>query len=270
VSTHNDRDVSITAATWTFACATDTGFPARWSRCALVAQAGRMASATSSTTVAQAARDFSCLDHLGGDVAQLAVQVLGRAEQHRERVLLGQAPKAMITPMANRGGVLVERLHVARVQVQRAERVVLEEQPERQHAAHAGLLDGAVAEVRPALVVGEVVGQEHLVFGDGVQARALSDLVLDGVHPGRDLVGGGDGVDGAVSVHEGDRGVVAAVDRLHRRAADPEVTPPCVRVPAVDHVPERVVGTVPVQAGRVAARIRVCTVPRRRSEEAPG
>jgi len=74
----------------------------------------------------------------------------------------------------------VEGGRVPGEQVEGAHPVRLDEQPECQHAGHAGLLRGAAGEVRPASVICEVVGLEDVVLSDGVEARPLAHLVLDG------------------------------------------------------------------------------------------
>jgi len=58
------------------------------------------------------------------------------------------------------GAVVGERARPHRVEVERAEGVLGEEQPDRQHAAHAGLLRRARGKLRPPVLLAEVTDPE--------------------------------------------------------------------------------------------------------------
>ena len=133
--------------------------------------------------------------------------LLGR--RHRQRGVRGEH-------LPDRLAVLVERVRLLGVQVQRAQGVLLQEQSERHHAAHPRLGDGAGREQRPALLSEQVGGDEYPVLSDGVQARTLARGVLDLVDLTRDLAGRRGGVELRL-IDDGDPRVVAALDRGHRQ-----------------------------------------------------
>jgi len=129
--------------------------------------------------------------------------------RHRQRGVRGEHLPDRLTVRAERGPLLG-------VQVERAQSVLLQEQPERQHAAHPRLGDGAGREQRPALLSEQVGGDEHPLLSDGVQARTLTRGVLDLVNLTRDLAGRRGGVELRL-LDDGDPGFVAALDRGHRQ-----------------------------------------------------
>jgi hypothetical protein len=133
--------------------------------------------------------------------------LLGR--RHRQRGVRGEH-------LPDRLAVLAERVPLLGVQVQRAQGVLLQEQPERQHAAHPRLSDGAGRERRPALLSEQVGGDEHPVLPDGVQARTLTRGVLDLVDLTRDLAGRRRGLELRL-IDDGDPSFIAALDRGHRQ-----------------------------------------------------
>ena len=86
-------------------------------------------------------------------------------------------------------GLVTEADPGAAVEVQRPERVVLHVQLERDQAAGPEF-GGAGGKRRPARLGGEVVDDDGLLGPDGIQARALAELVLGLVAQGHQLVGG--------------------------------------------------------------------------------
>lgn len=70
------------------------------------------------------------------------------------------------------------------VQVQGADGVVVDEQPQREHAPDPGLGDRSAAELPPPVVSLEILDQVDLVGADGVHTRPLLDLVLDRIDRG--------------------------------------------------------------------------------------
>ena len=82
--------------------------------------------------------------------------------------------------LADRGLVGAERRGTPGVEVERADRVLVGEQPDRQHAAVADLGDLRGPGVPPRVGRG-VVDDDRLVVGHGLEARALAALQLEAV-----------------------------------------------------------------------------------------
>jgi hypothetical protein len=245
-------------------------------------------------------------DDLGRDVAQRPVGVLAHRPQQVERLGLRDPPGAheqagrqadsrvhrdrpaqldsllVLGDPAQRGGgvsgvrggeqdlVGAERVDGGRVEVQRAERFVAQAEPAGQHAGNPGP-DRDRGELGPALL-GVEVGREHRRGrGDGGQARALAQGVLQVVQAAGQAVGGRrrrrprqghagvpaarhgppceldhpvkDAQHGALGVQQADQlGRVEPRFRLDRTGAPQRVGPGPVRphlAPAVPRVPAR-------------------------------
>jgi len=154
---------------------------------------------------------------LGAGLEPAELQVLGHrldpfvllGRRHRQRGVRGEH-------LPDRLAVLAEGAPLLGVQVERAQGVLVQEQPGRQHAAHPRLGNGAGREQRPALLSEQVVGDEHPVLPDGVQARTLTRGVLDLIDLTRDLAGRRRGLELRLG-DDGDPRVVAALDRGHRQ-----------------------------------------------------
>src|SRR6185312_5864412 len=124
---------------------------------------------------------------------QVVGLVVGQYGRERERAVRRQQ-------QPDRLGRVVERGRFGRVHVYGRDdaRVILEEQPERQHADDTCRVVGPSTELGPAAVLAKVRRVEDGVLDDRIDARSALELVLDLVDLGDDLGGRRVGLERAV------------------------------------------------------------------------